>query len=207
MSLTLGVGLPRGWTGPYTVPLPPDYWMDALNCTQQNPVRARPPNHQTQRRIWSVHPRADLRLLPSRAAHDAAPAGEAVRLGREARRRCAAHALLGLRQKAMHGACGAVDGTARLQVPLGDRGPYPTTKRRVGRRLPAATIDRPPKRSGRAQGGVGVMPCSCRSGLSGASGMSSKLIRCALPSGSFSSMSCAAAGSVTFRRNATPLRP
>lgn len=36
------------------------------------------------------------------------------------------------------------------------------------------------------------MPCSCRRGLSGASGMSSKLIKCARPSGSFSSMSCAA---------------
>jgi len=40
------------------------------------------------------------------------------------------------------------------------------------RSKPAATIARPPNRSGRAQGGVGAMPCSCRSGLSGASGIS-----------------------------------
>jgi hypothetical protein len=58
-----------------------------------------------------------------------------------------------------------------------------------------------------AHGGPADMPCNCRSGLSGASGISSNLIRCAWPSGSFSSISRAAAWSVTFRINATPLRP
>jgi hypothetical protein len=126
MSLTLRVVCREGGRGPYTVPLPPDYWMDALNCTQQNPVRARPPNHQTERRIWSVHPRADVRLLPSRTPHDAASAGEALRLGREARGCSAAHALFDLRQKAMHGACRAVDGAARLQIPLENGKAVPT---------------------------------------------------------------------------------
>ena len=45
-----------------------------------------------------------------------------------------------------------------------------------------------------------------RSGLSGPIGISSKLMRWACPSGSFSSMSRAAAGSVTFSMNTTPLR-
>jgi hypothetical protein len=110
----------------YTVPTTTDYWMDALNFTQQNPVCARPPDHQTRRRIRSVHASADLRVLPSRAPHDAAPVGETLRLGCEARGCGAAHALFDLRQKAMHGACGAVDGAARLQIPLGNGKAVPT---------------------------------------------------------------------------------
>jgi len=105
----------------YTVFAPSDYWMDGSNWTQQNPVCARPSDQQTQRRIRSVHARADVRVLPSRAPHNAAPAGETLRLGCETRGCCAAHALFDLRQKAMHGACGAVDGAARLQIPLGGR--------------------------------------------------------------------------------------
>src|SRR5258708_2946535 len=79
---------------------------------------ARPPDHQTQRRIRSVHAHAEVRVLPARTAHDPAPAGETVRLGREARGCSATHALFDLRQKAMHGARGAVDHAARVQIPL-----------------------------------------------------------------------------------------
>ena len=58
----------------------------------------------------------------------------------------------------------------------------------IAARRPAHPEHRPPP----FYGEPAAIPCNSRSGLSGPSGISSKVMRCACPRGSFSSISCAA---------------
>jgi hypothetical protein len=83
-------------------------------CTVQ-----RPGNQAPTGRVRSVRTHSEVRVLPAGAAHDSAHAGEHLRLGRAARRRCAADAMFNLRKEVVHGPRHAADDTPGIQIALG----------------------------------------------------------------------------------------